>query len=488
MLRTIATACLALLLTVTGGCGGGSNSAGGGAGGDGIVGGGNGGSGDPTVPTVVSLTGTVPPGTVIVSFGVTLSDLTLQPGNVNLLDGPVRLDIKRLEAGGALLRFLAPQVTQGTYTGLTATFSSPELTIANNTGRAIGGCASGDICQLHPRLQSSTVNLSTAPFPLTLDASPITDLQLDFDLFSSISSDLGSVNPVLEVTSQQIPIPQYPSPVFDRFPGIFGRVVSISVPLAGPLIPFDEAPAVVVMDTTIGRIVVNAWDFDSYDGFEAVGCDNSQIALSCLQVGQDWEVSATLEALFLLRPSWDLEAKGVRLATTNDLEGVVVATNSDTQLDFVVLRELPDSPDVDIGDRVRVNLLQGTTFQVQGGIHSPELNFAGASDLMLGQVVRVAVSSGPSGAPLEISTNKVTLTAASLTAKVEAKVDADNFTVANLPGIFTSAQIQVQASAATFDGVANVSALNVGDTVSVEGSLFKTSGNPMLVADKVRKR
>jgi hypothetical protein len=448
------------------------------------------GGGGVTVSTVVSLSGTVPPATEIVSFGINLSGLTLQPGDVNLLDGPMRLDIKRLEASGALIRFPAPQVTAGTFTGLTAIFSSPELTIEKKTGGAIGTCANGDICQLHPQLQSSTVSLSAAPFPLTLDANSITELRLDFDLSNSISSDLGSVNPILNATSQRTPIPPQSSPKFfvvDRFPGIFGRVVSISVPLAGPLIPFDEAPAVVAMDTPGGRIVVNAFDFDSYDGFAAVGC--SQIALSCLQVGQEWEVSAALEPFFLLSPTWDLEAKGVRLATTRDLEGVVVAMSSNTQLDIVVLRELPDFAGVDIGDRIHVNLLQGTTFQVQGGISSLGLNFAAASDLMLGQVIRASVSSGPSSAPLEITTNKVTLTGASLTAQVKTGLDADNFLIDKLPGIFTNGQIHIETSSATvFENISNVAALRVGDTVSLGGLLFKTASDPVLVASRIRKR
>jgi hypothetical protein len=50
--------------------------------------------------------------------------------------------------------------------------------------------------------------------------------------------------------------------------------------------------------------------------------------------------------------------------------------------------------------------------------------------------------------------------------------------VDSLPGNFPSAQIQVRPNAA----------LNVGDTVSLSGFLLKTTGDPVLLAEDVRKR
>ncbi len=63
-----------------------------------------------------------------------------------------------------------------------------------------------------------------------------------------------------------------------------------------------------------------------------------------------------------------------------------------------------------------------------------------------------------------------------------------SFTVNN-PFTSGAAQIQVlTASKTKFENVSGVSALNVGATVSLEGLLFNNSGNPALVAKRVRSR
>ena len=62
----------------------------------------------------------------------------------------------------------------------------------------------------------------------------------------------------------------------------------------------------------------------------------------------------------------------------------------------------------------------------------------------------------------------------------------------NLPSLFTSAginQIEVRTSSQTdFEGVSGVAGLSAGNTVSLRGLLFSTTGSPVLVAKKVRKR
>jgi hypothetical protein len=64
------------------------------------------------------------------------------------------------------------------------------------------------------------------------------------------------------------------------------------------------------------------------------------------------------------------------------------------------------------------------------------------------------------------------------------------FNITGLPGFFSfvpGAQLQVQTSLqTTFENVAGVSALAVGDIVSIRALLFKSSA-PNFFADKVRK-
>jgi hypothetical protein len=73
-----------------------------------------------------------------------------------------------------------------------------------------------------------------------------------------------------------------------------------------------------------------------------------------------------------------------------------------------------------------------------------------------------------------------------------ASLNAPNFAVNNLPGLFTSNginQVQVVVSSGTeFEGVSGGSSLTAGNNVVLRGLLFKTAGDPILVAKKVRKR
>jgi hypothetical protein len=83
-----------------------------------------------------------------------------------------------------------------------------------------------------------------------------------------------------------------------------------------------------------------------------------------------------------------------------------------------------------------------------------------------------------------------------LTAPVKAKLDANTFTLDTAKlSFFTAAgvtEITVDASHASFEGIANVATLvttPVPDAVSVRGWLFKqpSPNAPLLVASKVRK-
>jgi hypothetical protein len=105
------------------------------------------------------------------------------------------------------------------------------------------------------------------------------------------------------------------------------------------------------------------------------------------------------------------------------------------------------------------------------------------------------MTGGPAPAAIAITTDRVRLRDTSFTATVSGAPSGNNFNVGGLPGLFTSAgisQIQVQTSSQTnFDnvsGVSGVSGLADGSTVSLRGLLFRSTPNPVLIADKVRKR
>jgi hypothetical protein len=413
-------------------------------------------------------------GVAVLSFSVTVTGAVLEPGDLALVKTPVSVEINRLQVETTLLADLS--VPASNYTSLTVTFSNPQLTILNNTGAPIGTCANGSICELRPVLSASSVSLSGAPFPLGSDASTSFVLLLDFDLSKAISSDLATISPAL--TAQRL--------VGQNATHLVGvkQVVGTVVSEGG-----DSADGIFFnMSTNIGLLGVN----DDNTQYVDAGGRNCRVDFGetsfCL-LGQLIELDARLFA------PRSYEAQRVIVIPSNDaeLEGVIVAMDGSTQFDMVLLHEVPDVAGVEIGNLVRVNLAPGATFEaVDTDLTSAGLLFSAFSDLLLGQVVSVRVGSAPSGTPPAINADRVRLKSGAFTAKVRAKLNSTDFIVDNLPGNFAIKQIQVRTNALTgFTSSTNISGLadlNVGDTVSLSGFLIKTAGDPVLLAEGVRKR
>ncbi len=117
------------------------------------------------------------------------------------------------------------------------------------------------------------------------------------------------------------------------------------------------------------------------------------------------------------------------------------------------------------------------------------------SQLLPGQSVQVramSVNGGPAPAPITVTADRVRLRVTRFTATVFGGPNGNNFNVGNLPTLFTANGvnlIEVQTCSQTnFDNMSGISALTDGTTVSLRGLLFKSSANPILIADKVRKR
>ena len=120
------------------------------------------------------------------------------------------------------------------------------------------------------------------------------------------------------------------------------------------------------------------------------------------------------------------------------------------------------------------------------------VSFASASDLLVGQQVKVrALNVSSSTAGTTATTDRVKLHMSQFPGTV-ASLNAPNFAVNNLLAVFTSNginQVQVVVSSGTeFEGVSGGSSLTAGNNVVLRGLLFKTAGDPILVAKKVRKR
>jgi hypothetical protein len=426
----------------------------------------------------VSLHDSFPTGVTVLSFQATVTGISMQPGNVSLLNSPVTLEMTQLQAMSAYLGTIS--VPAGSYTGMTITLSNAQMTFLNNTGTTVGGmmgggtCASGQVCSLSPTMMASSLDITGSPFPLTVQANTPFGLDMDFDLMDSLQSNM-SMSPVMTSMMQGI-APS--SGMLDEMDDILGQVASVDA-------ANNQFRISLVQGMTAMTLAV-----DSNTTFEQFGSIGKTNSLSGLSQGQ------TVLVKMQLMGGGSLRAETVRFESNNAqvMDGMIVAIGSPTQFDMVVIREATALQGAAIGQLMRINLKAGTSFDVDDmDLPVSGMNFASTSDLIAGQVVQIEPESGSvAGTPPQLSTNHVRLMKTWISAAVASSIDPNTFTVKNLPTMFGSEGIQtmkISTSMQTeFENVSSAAALNASDAVSVRGPLFSVNGVRMLIASKVEKR
>lgn len=433
-----------------------------------------------TAPISISLHDMPPVGVTVLSFQATVTGIAMQPGNVSLLSAPMTLEMTQLQGMSAYMG--TASVPAGSYTSMTITLANPRMTFLNDTGTtmSMGGmmggasCANGQICQFSPTMMASSVTITGSPFPLNVQANAPFNMQLDFNLMDSIQSNMG-MNPTMTSTMQD---GMQSSGMFGQMDDMLGQVASVNAANSQFAIAFVQGMPSMTVTTDTNT---------TFEDFDGAGKPNSMAGLSQGEI---------LLVKMQLMTGGALRAAQIRLESASSpvLEGMVVALDNASQFDMVVMNEAPAFQGVSIGDVVRMNLQSGAMFAVDDtDLPVSGMSFGSSAGMMIGQMVAIAPASAlVPGTPPQLNTNAVRLMNTWITASVASKIDANNFTIQSLPGIFGAAGIsamKISASTQTeFDDVSSVGVLNVGDTVSVRGPLFMTSGTPTLVASKVQKR
>lgn len=432
----------------------------------------------------VFLTDAPPVGVTIFSFEVTVVGATFNPGNVDLLagKGPTRIEVKQLETENAFLS--TANIAAGNYMSLNLTFANPELTFRNDTGATLAGCASGSVCEIKP----SGPLTATVNGPFNSMSGTQTGVLVDVNLTNLITPSLGvdfsSSNAV--TATQQTKDAEGQLEDLDDLNGI------VANPSSGQF---------TLQTTDMGNIIVAIDSNTEFDGFDTCVAVNA----TCLQNGQSVEVDLTLlvGGTFMAKKI-ELE-DDAQEAADDELDGVISKIDGPSQFEMVVIDELRAVANVSVGNPVTVMLTTtggSTSFQVDAnGLSVPpnlQQGFEGATDtsqLLPGQTVQVrknAMIGGPAPAAITFTTDRVRLRMTRFTATVSGAPAGNIFNVGGLPALFIVSgisQIQVQTSSQTnFENVSGVSGLSDGSTVSLRGLLFKSAPNPVLIADKVRKR
>ncbi len=418
----------------------------------------------------VTVTDTPPTGVTALSFEVSVTGATLNPGGVDLLAGrgPVRIEVEQLETESAFLS--TASVAPGTYTSLNLTFANPELTFKNGTTMTLAGCAPGAVCEIKP--SGTLTSMVNFPAPgLVIQGNPSSSgmmaeddqggdnertamgIKLDLDVNTIVSAAMGvdfSQSGAVTVTQ-----------LAREMEGEFDDVNE----LKGTVQNLNTTNMTFTLHTMNGDFPITT---DTNTRFEFENCMANNF--SCLQANMVVEVDAMMMpgGIFLAR-----EISFEDNAEDDELEGVVFKIDDATHFEMVVLDEVRSVNN----PSTLVNAFQSST---------------DTSQLLTGQAVEVRLTAPASpGPPVMVTADRVRLRMTQFTANVSGAPAPPNFMVGNLPSLFTGAgitAIEVDTSSATdFDNVVGVSSLADTNTVSVRGLLFKANP-PVLEAKKVRKR
>jgi hypothetical protein len=428
-----------------------------------------------TAPVTLTMTDAPPAGVTVLSFEVTVTSASLNPGAIQLVASPLKIEVTKLEADSAFLSTLS--VPTGTYTSVSATFSNPEITFLNQSGATLAGCANNAICEIQ-LANSGTTTYSGAPFPLTITMGAPSALRLDLNVANIITPALG----VDFTAANSIVVTQLAANVsgdLDRMDDLIGIVQNL-----------DATNHKFTLHTRQGDFTITT---DGNTEFEIPGCTAANF--NCLQAGQVVDVDAKLI------PGGVIVARRIEMddnAEDDEAEGVISKIDDATHFEMVILDHLPSSTSVSLGNPVIVTL-NSASFQVKAdGLTIPgnlQNTFQAATDtaqLLPGQVVQIRITSFTAGPPRAVTTNRVRLRMTQFTGSVTSTA-SPNFTLGSLPALFTNAGISsvlvVTSNRTDFDGVSGVNALVNGNTVSTRGLLFKDGVNPpQMIAKKVRKR
>ncbi len=438
-----------------------------------------------SVSASLAITDTPPAGVSVLSFQMVVSSAALNPGNVQLINAPVSVEMTRLALETSLLNSV--HIPPGTYTSMALTFSSPSLTFRNDTGGTltVGGspCASGQVCTASPSTVNLTATAALSGAGATLTASTFAEFLLDMNLQSLLTTPASPPGTIAVDLSQSGAVSvsesadgQAGSPAFEDVVGVVAAK--------------DAVNNRFTLQTALANYPVDVDSATAFANFPSSACTvtnftcvaNNQI----VSVDMSLQSDGTLHAPRILFEDAD--------NSQAEMEGIVIATTGLTppaQLRMVVTQETPAVSGVPLGSVVTV-AAPTATFDIDPlGPDTSAFSFQGVQDLLVGQEVqvrRLATSTNTN-----IDAGRVRLRSSRISAGVQG-VSGPTFTANNLPQFLQTAgtsQINVQTSVATeFAGnAANLSQIVASMiSVSFRVQLFSNGGAAFGLATKVIKR
>ena len=442
------------------------------------------------VPMSLTIGDTPPNGVAVLFFESLITGASLQPSDstkpaVSVLSSPVEVEFAHLQTDTAFLHF--ENVAPDTYKSMTLTFGNPVMTIVNHSGAAMGSCANNAVCEMKPTFNPSSATISTMPFPITLDANSVVGIRLDFNLNSSVQSDL-SINPVVTISHFRQRQDSDDSMEMEQIDEVDGEVTGTG---SGQFTLMNERSG--------QSFTINVDSNTVFEDFDRSGCMKTPADISCVVSGQILEVTLRENG------SGTMLAKRVEFeenANKAAIKGTITSVDSATQFHMVVFNEEPGVAGIAEGSPVVVTINSGAIFQIgreemgdDGGFSMSGFSFASGADLLVGQDVQIRPgAASTSGGVTTVPTDLVRLWPSQISGQV-GMINTTNgtFPLTGLSPLFTGATPPVTTinvmtlSGMDFMDFSGFGSLTPGSKVSIRGLLFNTTGTPTLVTRAMRE-
>jgi len=433
---------------------------------------------------------TPPSGVAVLFFEASITRASLQPSDtskpaVSVLSAPVEVEFGHLQADTAFLSLTS--VTPDDYKSITLTFANAAMTIVNHSGAPIGSCADNSVCELTPAFTPATATVSSAPLPITISQNSVVGIRLDFNVNSSVQSDL-SINPTVTIKQLTQRQDSDEGQEMEAVDEVDGQVTAVS------------SNQFTLMNERSGQSFTISIDSNTvFEDFSRAGCTASPADISCVKMGQILDVDLSENGMgMMLAKRVEFEEDANREA----IKGTITSVDSATQFHMVAFNEEPTVTGISEGSPVVVTIQSGAVFQVggeelgeDGGFSISGASFSSGADLMVGQDVQIRPGMvSTSGSVPTVTTDLVRLWPSQITGQVGTiNTTTGTFTLTGLSPLFTGATPPITTinvvtlSQMSFEDFSGLSSLAPGNTVSVKGLLFNTPGTPTLVTRTMRE-
>lgn len=410
----------------------------------------------------------------VLAFNVMLNSMKLD-GTTELLSAPATVDFARLLGLRTLLGFNS--VPAGSYKSLTIAMASPSISVLNvATTPASASTITGTFKDASGNNVPSTSITVALTQPLTVGASGLAGLHLDFDLRNSIATDgtgqiTGVISPVMKIK------PVASSDPDAEVNDLLGGVVSVS-------------PA--TSSFVIQRI----------GGHQITVFTNASTNFSGALTLATLPASATVEVDGDVQADGSIMAESVEVLATEKafVSGRIVSVNPATgpaqTVTLLVGEELPDVPGVPVGTVTTIDISLVTNYKIRLLDNWFTSFIFNSSSLVPGQRVALGGSIDPTtnafvparvvlrrqGVAGDLVLNSVTIN--------NGNAGTFNLQNNNMFGYVLGAPLQVQTANTThFNDIGGLAAIQSGGAMKLAtyGLILKdpTSGAPTMYAHRV---